>query len=188
MLSQSGRSETQPVVEVLNARIARAVEPVKVVGQIEFAGAAGNGAPMLHRVQELGVPQAAACSCAPRPFRSFRKRMRFDSTARSRPGIDARIRLVDIEPVNLPLELLQHLIAHVAARGDCKYFQETRNGRAAAPDVRRFVVIERLRIEKIEAQKRPHALVERLLVDDPAVVRGWPPRAREWPADSSPLL
>ena len=47
----------QPVREVRAADLVRQVEPVRVVGQVELAGAARDRAAMLDRVQELRVAQ-----------------------------------------------------------------------------------------------------------------------------------
>ena len=67
--------------------------------------------------------------------------------------------------LDLALELLEHLAARVAARGDCKNFQQRPDRRARRPRVLALFVEQRLLVEEVQAQEGPHPLVERLLVD-----------------------
>ena len=63
----------------------------------------------------------------------------------------------------MPLELLLHVGAHVAARGDGEDVEQAAHGGAAAPLALHLVVVQRLVVEEIEAQEGAHPLVERLL-------------------------
>ncbi len=49
-----------PVAKRLGAHRERLIQPVAVVGQVELAGAARDGAAMLDRVQEFRIAQTAA--------------------------------------------------------------------------------------------------------------------------------
>ena len=81
----------------------------------------------------------------------------------------------------LPLELLEHIRAHIAAGRDRQDVDQARHGRAAAPGARHLVVVERLVVEEIQAQEGAHPLVQRLLEDQHFAGRPrrrWQPRVR----------
>ena len=79
--------------------------------------------------------------------------------AESTPGLA----LEHVELREVALELLLHVGAHVAARGDGEDVEQAAHGGAAAPLALHLVVVQRLVVEEIEAQEGAHALVERLL-------------------------
>src|SRR6202000_3439123 len=79
-------------------------------------------------------------------------------------GVDSGLALVLLEYVCLALEFLQHIAARIAASGDRENLEETGHRGARTPGTRVFAVIARLGIEKFEAKKGPHALIERLLI------------------------
>src|SRR5688572_3833206 len=117
---------------------------------------------MADRGQELGVLEAAEIvRAAGHEVCAQAQQVRHDGAQARR--IHAGLALEHVELREVPLELLLHVGAYVAARGDGQDVEQAAHGGAAAPLALHFVVVQRLVIEKIEAQEGAHALIERLL-------------------------
>ncbi len=69
---------------------------------------------------------------------------------------------------HLPLEILEHLAAEVAARRDRQDLEQRIDRGARRPRIGARVVMHGLVIQEVEAQEIAHPLVERHLVDDRA--------------------
>ncbi len=138
------------------------MQPVAVVGQIEHAGAAGDRAAVPDRGQKVAffqwvndlrpgfgelLPQVADLVDEPREPRR----------------VDAGLAAVTAQDLGVALELLADVRAHVAAPQD-RQDLEQRGDRGAGAELGRLVDVEqRLLVEELHAQERPHALRERLL-------------------------
>ena len=108
---------------------------------------------------------------APAVARSSRSFKRFETSDFKRLGSTPVFDWIFLENVDVALELLQHFAARIAPRRDGEDLEQARYGGARAPGRLELGVVAGLRVQKFQAQERPHALVERLLVDDGSQLR-----------------
>ena len=98
--------------------------------------------------------------------------MRLLISARRRPPSTPDLFSNSASCSQVALDFLQHLGAHVAARGDGQDVDEAGHGRAAAPLAGLLVVVQRLVVEVVQAQEGAHALVEWLLENERRAAAG----------------
>jgi hypothetical protein len=120
---------------------------------------------MLDGREELRIAQRLQVRRARRRQRRAQPREVVDERAQA-AAVDAGLVLELGQLQQVPLDFLQHLGPHIAARGDGQDVDQAAHGRAAAPLARFLVVVERLVVEVVKAQEGAHAFVERLLEDE----------------------
>ena len=101
----------------------------------------------------------------PTAARSVRSRTMLLTIVRSRRRVDARAMLELVQQSQMALELLEHVAAHIAAGQDRQDVEQTADRGASPPGTVLLAVIDRLRVQEVQAQEGAHALVERLLED-----------------------
>ena len=157
--------QQQPARERLLALLGALAEPIEIVGQVEFTGAAGNGAAVADRTEELRVLQRQKITGPGRNELTAQAQQVGDHGAQSR-CVNARLRLEFVEHADLPLELLQCVGPRVCARRDRDDIEQAGDRRPTAPVARGLAVEQRLVVEEVDTQEGAHPLGERLLEHD----------------------
>src|SRR6185312_6258896 len=122
----------EPLVEGLDPDLVRLRQPVEVIRQIELAGASRNAAAVLDGIEEIRVlERLQVCDARVQQLRAQAGEVRDQGLQTVR--VDARLRLELRKLGELPLELLERLRTHVAARGDRQDIDQARHGGARAP-------------------------------------------------------
>ena len=154
-----------PGHEVGAPRVHRAVHPVVVGGQVELARAAGDAGALLDRHQPLVLAQVLA-GLARQAVQVREGAVDLGEDLVELLLRDRRVGAQRVEEGALPVEFLQQVALQVRAARHLEDLEDP--GEAGVVVVRAVVVQEEVDavVEILEAEQRPHALVQGIFVGD----------------------
>ncbi len=159
-----GPNRRTPFGDSCCAHLEGLIEPVAIVGQIEFAGTAGNAAAMLDRVEKLRVAQALQ-EQRTGTVELGAQACKIGEHGVQPTAINPGSRFELVHRGHLAFQILKHVAAHVATRGYRQNFKDRSHRCPSRPEVRAFLVVQQLLIEKFQPQERAHPLCEGLFVN-----------------------